>query len=78
MDLLATTVSQKQRIFTDELSLTKAVEMPSADMKTSICPRGFFFFPFALQNECCWEKQSKTKQSKAKKKKKKQQNSTFL
>lgn len=42
MDLLSATVNQKQRIFTDQLSLTKAIEMPSADMKTQIHPRDFF------------------------------------
>lgn len=64
MDWLATTVNQKQRRFIGGLSLTKAAELSSADMKTGIHLKDAFFF--ALQNECCHERQNKTQPSKGK------------
>lgn len=67
MDLLSATVSQKQRRFIDQLSLTKAVEMPSADMKTWILPRGFFLcHPKRMLSWKAKIKQNKTKREKKK------------
>lgn len=43
MDSLSATVNHKQRRSVDQLGLTKAVEMPSADMKTWILPGAFLF-----------------------------------
>lgn len=76
MDSLSATVNHKQRRFTDQLSFTKAIEMPSADMKTWILPRAFLFF-LCLKKWIAVVK-GKINHNKAKRKKKKKSPSIYL